>query len=91
MRILIVTRLQVRVHVEIAKYQVMRGMFKKDSALFNSGLRKMDIRVPDTCALDHQLVVIIRRMPNHKLAIKLEGSTRNVQGLLLIRCALKGC
>ena len=43
MRILIVTRLQVRVHVEIAKYQVMRGMFKKDSALFNSGLRKMDI------------------------------------------------
>ena len=36
-------------------------------------------------------MVIIRRMPNHKLAIKLEGSTRNVQGLLLVRCALKGC
>ena len=87
----VVTGLEISRHVEVAELQVMAGMFKNNSTAGLVRVTEEEIRVPDTCTLDHQLVVIIRRMPNHKLAIKLEGSTRNVQGLLLIRCALKGC
>ena len=91
MRILIVTGLEISRHVEVTEAQVMAGMFKNNSTAGLVRVTEEEIRVPDTCTLDRQLVVIIWRMANHKLAIKLEGSTRNVQGLLLIRCALKGC
>ena len=67
----------------------MTGMFKNNATACLIRITEEDIRVPDARTLDHQLMVIIRRMPNDKLAIKLKGSARNIQSLVLIRCALQ--
>ena len=64
----------------------MAGMFKNNSTAGPIRVTEEDIRVPDTRALDCQLVVILRRMMDRKLTIELKGSAWNIQSLVLIRC-----
>ena len=63
----------------------MAGMFKNNSTAGPIRVTEEDIRVPDTRTLDRQFVVVIRRMVDCKLTIKLEGSARDIQCLVLIR------
>ena len=65
----------------------MAGMFQNDSAAGPIRVTEEEIRVPDTCTLNRQFVVAIRRMVDCELTIELKGSARNVECLVFIRCA----
>ena len=83
----VITGLEISRHVEVTDLKVMDGMFKNNSTAGPIRVTEEDIRVPDTRTLDRQFVVVIRRMVDCKLTIKLEGSARDIQCLVLIRGA----